>query len=247
MAKLKEEQWSEIHALWTSGTSSALLGKTYSVARQVIDRRAAARGWNRDFADDVALATQRKVRGASADATPEEREAAVEHLSDDRAHLIRTHRDAWHTVYSLELAAMMVLRGEETPYTRDFIKQPKGAKDENGKLIEGEPILKGGKIQWFHPVLDVDKRLAIAAKLMNLFRNRADALNAVQEGQRRAHGFDYKMQMEGEKADAQQVRRNNEMIDAILGFVHKAKMSHIATNENAAKIIDLDEEGNDDV
>ncbi|MDF2810209.1 MAG: hypothetical protein K0S56_1240 [Microvirga sp.] len=233
MAKLDEKRWQEISALWAAGTTSSLLANTYSVARQVIDRRAKRDGWTRDLTDDVALATQEKVHGVRQGASSEQRAAAIEALSDDRVKLITAHRSAWADVYDLDVAAMRVMQGEPTRYTRDFIKYAKGYHDpKTGEDIAGKPILDAkGEIQWFDPILDTTARLALAAKLMALFERRAGSLQTAQEGQRRAHGFDYKMQQESEQDDQIARRRRNELIDSILDVMEKGRTGHIATNE----------------
>jgi hypothetical protein len=90
-------------------------------------------------------------------------------------------------------------------------------------------------------VLSPEKRVALALKVTTLMRERANALQLAQEGERRAHGFDYKSQQEDDLLDRDQTRQRNEMIDDLLAFMEKMsrnKSGHIATNENTAKIDD---------
>jgi hypothetical protein len=210
-----------------------VLSKTYGVSRQAIDRKAQRLGWERDFADDVAVATRAKVRGVSASATPAERQAAVESLSDARANLIRTHQEAWGHVFSFEVEALRVARGIPSDFTRDCKRYGKNTTDPlTGEDLSGQPILgEDNQPQWYHPVLDAKDRLAMSARLMGLFEKHAMSLQTVQEGQRRAHGFDYKMQMEEEKADADKLRERNAKIDRILAFIQKSKAGHIAPTD----------------
>jgi hypothetical protein len=60
-------------------------------------------------------------------------------MADDRASLIQLHREGWGDIYSLDVAAMQIMRGEATIYSRDFKKHPPKTKGEKGLDISGEP------------------------------------------------------------------------------------------------------------
>jgi hypothetical protein len=245
MAKLSKQQWEEISELYRTGTAMSLITQAYPVKRQTVWQRAKDKGWARDLETDVQLATGEKLTGLTSAASPEERKAAVSQLADDRASLIQMHRKGWVDIYGLDVAAMRVMRGEPTIYARDFHKHPAKTKAEDGSDLSGQPILDGaGKVQWFDPVLPPEKRVALATKLTLLMKERALALQTAQEGERRAHGFDYKTQQESEQQDRDKIRELNATIDELLDFMealkkgHKKTDGHIATNENKAKIID---------
>src|SRR4051812_25073968 len=51
-----------------------------------------------------------------------ERTLAMAHLCDHRSRLILAHQHAWDDIYSLEGAAMLLMRGLPTIYTRDYRK-----------------------------------------------------------------------------------------------------------------------------
>jgi hypothetical protein len=207
------------------------------VSRQSVSKRAKDRGWARDLAADVAIATGEKLTGLTSAASPAQRSAVVSAMSNDRASLIQIHREGWSDIYGLNIAAMMVMRGEPSIYSRDFRKHPPKTKDIQGRDISGEPILDSkGQIQWYDPVLSPDKRVALATKLTLLMKERSTSLQTAQEGQRRANGFDYKMQQDKQDEDMEASRRRDELIDEILKYVDTTRHGHIATNDQAKVI-----------
>jgi hypothetical protein len=61
-----------------------------------------------------------------------------------------------------------------------------------------------------------EERIDFAAKVTTLHEKRAKALMIAQEGQRRAHGLNYKQQQEAQVVDEAQARRRNELISSLL-------------------------------
>ena len=64
MAKLSKQQGEEFSELYRTGTAMSLISQAYSVSEQAVAKRARTRGWARDLATDVELATGEKLTSA---------------------------------------------------------------------------------------------------------------------------------------------------------------------------------------
>ena len=71
--------------------------------------------------------------------------------------------------------------------------------------------------------MTLDEHLKQATRWAALYEKAASGLQKKQEGERRAYGFDYKMQQQTAE-DPVAVQRLNEMIDEILAYVARARV-----------------------
>ncbi len=185
---LPEAEWQIIREAYEEGTSLTEIGRQYEVSAQAVHKQAKKRGWiraNRGVSDvqaDVDRLTTAKLAGgfnhagvnhagvnhkSINHASEDEGDAeALEGSADLRAGIIQRHRTAWNEVREL---GRMAFQAALEP---DWV--PPG--DETG-----------------HP-LPFGRRIEYATNLSRLFRQHAQDLMAAQEGERRAHGFDYKLQ-----------------------------------------------------
>jgi hypothetical protein len=111
---------------------------------------------------------------------------------DQRALLSERHQAAWAEVYALRNDAYRILKGERTTLLRDVGADPMQA------------------------------RVSAAEKLIAMFDKSVRALALAQEGERRAHGFDYRQQQEVRAEDEAAVRRRRELAAAIISHVREA-------------------------
>jgi hypothetical protein len=63
------------------------------------------------------------------------------------------------------------------------------------------------------------ERLKYAGRLFSVYNTAANALMVAQEGERRAHGFDYRDQRKAANADAQDQTRRAELMTEIAGLI----------------------------
>jgi ribosomal 50S subunit-recycling heat shock protein len=118
---------------------------------------------------------------------------AAHPVADTRRMVFERHRAAWASVHDLGDEAFRILRGEE-PH-----------------------ILKGLQRD------SVEERIDCAAKVITLFEKRAKALMMAQEGERRAHGLDYKQQQEVQTEDEAEIRRRRELTASIVELVSQLR------------------------
>jgi hypothetical protein len=188
--KLSDEEWKEIRLRWEAGEKSHTLSKCglWDISSQSIDKMAARHGWKRSLVAEVAQRTAEKLSDIGYDSTPEERDAAVDKLSDERVALVRKHREQWIGIDPIRLTAIAIYEGRPN--------------DIMGEDSEG----------WDDPL----KRLATANRVMGFFEKQVNGLTLAQEGERRAHGFDYKV-LQGDKGnDPESQRLRKERIDGLL-------------------------------
>ncbi len=179
---LPESDWQIIRKAYEEGAALTEIGRQYEVSAQAVHKQAKRRGWvraNRRVSDvqaDVGTATTAKLAGEFNHAGPnhginhrhedESYAAAVEGAADLRVGIIQRHRSAWDELHELERMAF------QAALDPDWV--PPG--DE-----PGQP-------------LPFSKRLDYATSLARLFKQHAEQLMTAQEGERRANGFDYKIQ-----------------------------------------------------
>jgi hypothetical protein len=103
--------------------------------------------------------------------------------------LFERRRGEWEPLYELRADAYRILRGE-TP-----------------RILQG--VEMSGVLE----------RIAIGKDLLTLIEKDAKALMMAQEGERRAHGLDYKQQQEAQTEDEATARRRAELIRSFLNAV----------------------------
>ncbi len=130
------------------------------------------------------------------------------HVACDRAALILQHQGQWSDIYELRQDAFRMLRGEPMRFVsnRDVL-------DENGDIIEKAETLS------------LTKRIMLAHKLMAIFEADACSMMTAQEGERRAWGFDYRTQQDGNTVIEHELHRRNELIDKIRD--HGARLAQL--------------------
>jgi hypothetical protein len=179
---LPEAEWHLIREAYEEGTSLMEIGREYGISAQAVHKQAKKRGWVRanrrtdDVQADVDRLTTAKLAGEFNHAIPnhainhadedEGYDAALEGAADLRVGMIQRHRAAWNEVRELGRIAF------QAALEPDWV--PPGEEP-------GRP-------------LPFARRLDYATSLSRLFRQHAAELMAAQEGERRAHGFDYRMQ-----------------------------------------------------
>ncbi|MBM6583354.1 hypothetical protein ILT44_24430 [Microvirga sp. BT689] len=110
-----------------------------------------------------------------------------------RDRLFDRHRGEWEPLSELRADAYRILRGE-TPRILEAV-EPSNALE----------------------------RTAIAKGLLTLVEKDAKALMMAQEGERRAHGLDYKQQQEAQTEDEAQARRKRELVASVVDFVSRLR------------------------
>jgi hypothetical protein len=179
---LPEAEWQIIREAYEEGTSLTEIGRQYEVSAQAVHKQAKKRGWVRahrrvsDVQPDVDAATTAKLvdefnhagfnHGINHAGEDEGYAEAVAGAADLRVGIIRRHRSAWDELRELERMAF------QAALEPDWV--PPG--DEPGHS------------------LPFSKRLDYATSLAKLYKQHAEQLMTAQEGERRANGFDYKLQ-----------------------------------------------------
>jgi hypothetical protein len=107
--------------------------------------------------------------------------------------LFERRRGEWEGFYELRADAYRILRGE-TPRSLEAV--------ETSSVLE---------------------RIDLAKDLLALAEKDAKALMMAQEGERRAHGLDYKQQQEAQQEDEATARRRAELIHSFLNMVDGVK------------------------
>jgi hypothetical protein len=121
--------------------------------------------------------------------------------------LFERRRGEWEGFYELRADAYRILRGE-TPWRLEAV--------EKSSVLE---------------------RIDLAKDLFALAEKDAKALMMAQEGERRAHGLDYKQQQEAQVVDEATARRRNELISSLLSSIEpiKRRASAADAREDAAQ------------
>ena len=74
------------------------------------------------------------------------------------------------------------------------------------------------------PRVTLDEHLKQATRWAALYDKAASGLQKTQEGERRAYGFDYKMQQQQTAVDPVAIQAINEMIDWLLDYMERARV-----------------------
>ncbi|WP_457094712.1 hypothetical protein [Microvirga sp. P5_D2] len=97
-------------------------------------------------------------------------------------------------------------------------------------------LLKGEKPGFLkdlvgHDLTGLESRVSLAAKLFTIVEKATRALLMAQEGERRAHGFDYKQQQEKTAEDEAALSRRREMAVSIIGRLEELRRKADAYDE----------------
>jgi hypothetical protein len=195
MAKPAVEIWDEIAQQYADGVPVSAIAMTFNVSRATISRRAKASGWVRGSSNNDVASASPPAQDEPKGSSEQERAGAA-HRSDPRAALIQRHRADWTDVYAVREDALRILKGEKPGWLKD---------------LDGDGLT------------DLKSRVSLAEKLFAIAERDARALAMAQEGERRAHGFDYKQQQQTTAEDEADDRARREKIDNILGFADQAK------------------------
>jgi hypothetical protein len=198
--KMTPEQWVEIRSKYESGRYSyRALAEIYGIAWTNIQRRADRQGWFKPkrmhpgaIEKQINERTIERLQGTYLAHTPEEYEQAIEGDAATRADVIRRHREQWVTSSQLHDEAVRALNDPE--YTPAWIPEEQLA-------------------PWRQ---DRPRRIKLASLILGLARRFTSHLVMYQEGERKAHGFDYKALQEEEKGDPDGDAKTMEVIEKII-------------------------------
>jgi hypothetical protein len=115
--------------------------------------------------------------------------AILEDGLDPRLSLVRGHQREWKEIEAIRKLALKAFK--------DPAFKPEDADD-----------------KW-----NATERLKYAGRLFAVYNTAANALMVAQEGERRAHGFDYRDQRKAASADAQDQTRRAELMTEIAGLI----------------------------
>jgi hypothetical protein len=206
--KLSDSEWMELGLEWAAQTmSNEKLAAKYGVTRPAINKAIKRYGWSRDPVIMEALAESLKAKysGPAFQDGPELLDGVTggdvtEGVAGDRQQLILQHQQQWANIRLLRDDAFRLLRGLPTrllakPLDHDIVDP------ETKKIIEKRETFT------------LTKRINLAHKIIATFEADARAMMTAQEGERRAWGFDYKTQQDGNQVSEHEMRRRNELID----------------------------------
>ena len=182
------------------------------LARQTIKRRAAAQQWQRDEA----------CEGAG-ERSPEGRQA---HGSDggapgqpilDRAQLAFKQQAEWAAIDAIQADLLAALKSFRTWLQARCSRASPGR--QNRKSANGAQDLAPG----LDPRVTLEDVLKWATTWAALHEKAASGLHKAQEGERRAHGFDSRMQQQQTAEDAEIIARRNEMIEEMVAYFEQGR------------------------
>jgi hypothetical protein len=223
-------QWLEIREQWEEGTSYGLLSKRYGITRSGIANRGRREGWRRSpetiieridepsAVEEMHRKIEEKLVNVSRAATPREKAIAIESAADELTKIVREHRRAW-------LSIQQILK-DSIRAVHDLSWQPPGWEnmtDRAGNLVP----------------FDTVHRLKYAKDLATLHRMLADGLITSQEGERRAHGIDFRITMKDRAQDeAANERREflNRNITKLLRHVADRGLLHEPTGGHCPSV-----------
>jgi hypothetical protein len=171
MPELTEDDWLQIGEAYRSGASASSLSRIHQISRQAIDAKAKRMGWRKgEFVE------------------------AVKSEVDSRAHAIADGTDG------------IAEEALEAALDRAADARAEIIKEHRKQWAAMQKTLADG-MQLLHVPQDPEEdpgatslRLKRAETMLNIFSKGTNAIFMYQEGQRRAHGFDYKAQ-KSEAAD----------------------------------------------
>lgn len=201
MPALNKQQWDEIQELVEGGLSYTELSKQYGVSRQAISERAKRQGWVPGSASaEVDRLTSERLAGVAGLTDATQRKGAMVRVADERASLIEKHREEWVRLEVLEQEIWRCMNDKDyLPTFWDTTPMP------------------GDETKLEDP-FDHQARKAHLRHLQQSYKSMAEAFMTKQEGQRRSHGFDYKIQQESGGKDDAALREREHLTQSILSL-----------------------------
>ena len=212
MPKLTDDTWQAIRGQWATGASDASLATLYGDSRQTIKRRAAAQQRQRD--DACEGARERSPEGRRANG-PDGGPSGPPIL--DRAQLALKHQAEWAALDAIQadvLAAFQSIRTRLQARVAGALPGRPNRTSANGAQNRAQDSDPRGTLD------DVLKRAATWAAL---YQKAASGLQKAQHGERRAHGFDFRMPQQQTADDPATAQRRRESLDQMLVYCDEAR------------------------
>ena len=200
-SKLTDDTWQAIRDQWETGASDASLAMRYFLSLQAIERHAAAHQWQR------ADAPEGVSRGAPG------RSPIL-----DRPQLMVKHQAEWAALDAIQadvVAAFQGIRTELQARATGALPGRPNRTSANGAQNRAQDSDPRGTLD------DVLKRAATWAAL---YQKAASGLQKAQHGERRAHGFDFRMPQQQTAEDPETIQSRIEVIDAAAGVCRSGEM-----------------------
>jgi hypothetical protein len=121
-----------------------------------------------------------------------------------RDELLEQRRGDWEALFELRADTYRMIRGE-TP-----------------RMLQGVETC------------NVLERIEMAKDLLTLVEKDAKALMTAQEGERRAHGLDYKQHQEAQQEDEAPARRRRELVASVVGLISRLSRTQGADSHDKA-------------
>jgi hypothetical protein len=170
--------WAQVQAAYQKGASLSELSRSSGLSRTAIRTRARLEGWTKPDAEQEPV----PCHAVSKDRRPNAVHPPLDALPDERHALIRQHRREWRDLDRLRREAIRAASASHSPAANP------GAEESNR--------------------VSTKEQLGHAKLLMGLYKTAVEAITTKQEGERRAHGFDYKLQQEVGSVDKQKAERD---------------------------------------
>ena len=87
--------WEKIRAEYEVGSSMGELSRRYGVTKAAISQRAKKEGWLQDVSGAVDRLAEAKLNGVLNTVNPQKKAEALSRAAEDKAAIIRNHREAW--------------------------------------------------------------------------------------------------------------------------------------------------------
>lgn len=87
--------WEKIRAEYEVGSSMGELSRRYGVTKSAISQRAKKEGWLQDVSGVVDRLAEAKLNGVLNTVNPQKKAEALSRAAEDKAAVIRNHREAW--------------------------------------------------------------------------------------------------------------------------------------------------------
>jgi hypothetical protein len=199
MPELSLDDWSDIKdAYETGGRSISDLSRTFGVSRTSIQRHIKSQGWvvtgmtAAEAEEAVAERAHAKAMGVDLNADEATQVGQIERAADDRQVLITRHRRAWDAAVPLH-----------------------------------ERLKKAFDAGWSPPDIplaefDESSRLKYASAIVGIYQKTVQSILVHQEGERRAHGFDYRIQQKSAEFSAETATRRKELMAQLYEMMDRA-------------------------
>ena len=207
-SKLTPEEWKKVGELYIANMSVLRISRQFGVARISIERAAKRFGWVKIPREDIEEVVQAKVHGGHLSTDPHAKAEFIEKVADERALLMRRHKDGWRKVYAIRDDAHAVLSGKQTKVL----------------TLDYEEVTS----------MDTRERISLAGKLLAMFEADARALSTAQEGERRSNGMDYRAQAESKQVDEVEARERKALVASLVQLSQTYHERTKATEEKSA-------------